>query len=243
MQTKALPYQLIENSFKDGLEDTLSYFIRLKSKYKKPIFYNYSLSKISKILNCSRSTAKKHIGIMIEKGWATEHALHLCLTSSNKINHQLNSFFIKVPVTKKKSDQVYFLRYALLKRRLNFQIKEVKKKTEIVKIAKQVHGKITKKMMKKLLSHGGVYKFEKSIKSRITLSNKKIGAYFERSKSTGARYQKRMNQMGLIRSTAHYDQKSADFFRDHEILRKMRNISMVNGFLFIRSSNNITQMQ
>lgn len=230
---------MIRFAFDNDLHDTLHYWVRLKFHFKKPTYYNFTYKYIGSILGCSPSTALRHIKKMLEHGWCRVHKGNLCMAGTNSLERSLQTFLVKVRIFKKKKDQLASLRSAIIIRHCNFQKKEVKKKTEIVRLAKTVHGKLTRKAIVKIRSFGGLTEFEKSIRPRITLSNQKIGEIFGKSKVSGRRYQRLMNAVGVIKSSPHFVKTDVRCC-DYDLLKRFGLFRTSLGDIYLQSSNTIS---
>lgn len=92
------------------------------------------------------------------------------------------------------------LRGVLIIQKLNNQLSAIFNRSEIVKKCKIANAKISKDELKLLNKLGGAEKIEMNINRRVTLSNKSIGSTFSRSQSSGKLYQKRLNEIGVLRS-------------------------------------------
>jgi hypothetical protein len=197
---------VIEQAFNEGWHDTLYYYILLRSKYKKPIFYNYSFRKVAKDINCAPSVAAKHIKILLEKNLAYIDYGHLCFRSqTNVLKKFKHKIVMNLPVHIQKRRMIDELRGVLIVRVLDNQIESAFKKSAIVNKCKIANAKVSKKEYKFLEKNGGSAKIEKTRNKRMTLSNRAIGKLFKRSQSTGKLYQKRLNQMGILKSRQKID--------------------------------------
>lgn len=197
---------VIEQAFAEGWHDTLYYYILLRSKYKKPIFYNYSFRKVAKDINCAPSVAAKHIKILLEKDLAYIDYGHLCFRSqTNVLKKFKHKIVMNLPVHIQKRRMIDELRGVLIVRVLDNQLESVFKKSAIVHKCKIANAKVSKKEIKFLEKNGGSAKIEKATNRRMTLSNRAIGKLFMRSQSTGKLYQKRLNQMGILKSRQKID--------------------------------------
>lgn len=195
----------IEDAFNEGWHDTLFYYVKMRAFYdKKPIFYNFTNRKTAKIIGAAPSVVCKHVKILIEKNLAHITDGHLQFYSLNKILKRTEDrqSVINLPVWTEKRKMIDELRGVLLVQRLNNQLVSIHNKNTIVKKMQIANAVISKKELKFLKKNGGGEKVESSINNRVTLSNKAIGATFNRSQSSGKLYQKRLNEMGILRSKA-----------------------------------------
>lgn len=196
-----LPKELIAQATKDNWLDTLIYFVRIKGLYHKPVFYNYSLRKLSKPLRCSPTTIKHHVDIMIAKNIAFIDGRHLRLKSTNSLKSEYG-YLVPIGLTDNKSDQRNLLRFTLLKRNFHTQFRTYTAKSEALKFH---NGEVKSRseyisFRKKARLFPEPKKLECSIQDVLTLSNKKFGSICNRSQSTGIKIQKALNDMKLITS-------------------------------------------
>lgn len=171
---------------------------------------------------------------MRDLGWTYEENRHLFLVSMDE--YKLTEI-IRVPIFDNKLDQITALKSVVVINNTLKQSKRIFKKTEIVKKANTPCGGIKKSQYKMIQRKGGLLKFEKSINSRTTLTNYKIGDIFGLSKRTGSRLQVRMNKLGLIKSEACYQRANIDSFE------KPKNAFMYRNLYFaVRMANTITSL-
>jgi len=229
---QGIPYCYIETAREKNLWNTLAYFAQLRAKYKKKIFYNFSSRTISKELGISNSTAARHIRIMIEHGWAEQIDGHLRLTPYKKLEIAL---IIPTQIFTKISHQIRSLQSIKIINNLLHQKENIVKKTKIVNIANSSFGRFTAKQLKQLKKAKSVRDFEMSINNRVTLTNSKIGEFFNVSKRTGSRIQTQMNSLGLIVSEPHYERVNVELFNLRTNIFLYKNLYYVK-----RLSNNIS---
>lgn len=228
MLKQSVPLTIVEQANQEKSWDTLVYYMWLRSKYKKKIFYNYTSRSIATHLGISHTQSNFHIRVMIKKGWAKVENGHLILLS--------NGYFksvIPIKIYGTKREQKVALKNILINKSLLGQKKHISKKTEIVTNAKKVNGKISKGDYKLLQKAGGLQQFELSIDRRVTLSNKTIGKIFNQSKREGSRLQVEMNRMGLLQSESHFEWVSGDYYN------LKPNVFMYRGFLVERGTNTL----
>lgn len=193
---------LVEKAAKEDWLTTLYYYILIRKLYKKPHIYNYSFRKISRLTGVSTSVIAHHVKIILEKGLAHVHNGNLCFISQSKVNTIFGKqkTIINLQFHKNKTKMLDELRSVIVIQNLNNQLTRISKASEIVKKCKTSFLKLSKKEIKFLNKNGGEKQLEKGINRRVTLSNKKIGSLLNRSKYSGRLYQKRLNQMGIIKS-------------------------------------------
>lgn len=234
---KYISIKLVNKARASHSWDTLSYYVWLRYHYQKPIFYSYTTRSIGAILNVSPTTASKHVKRMIHLGWAKESNGHLILLSNKKEVRESEKLYkkknlVKVVMYRTKAEQIIYLKNIEINNSIIQQQKKINKKTEVVKKAGLPHAKISKAQLKKIAEAGGIEVLERSINSRTTLSNRKIGVMFGVCKRTASRYQVYMNKMGILSSISFYEEVAADFFNlkpnqfysfNHKILERKSN--------------------
>lgn len=192
----------IEDAFQEGWHDTLYYYVKIRSLHENPIVYNFSYRKIAKMIDTAPSVVSKHVKLLISKDLAHVRDGHLCFYSQQTIldRSEKRQSVINLPVWDVKRKMIDELRGVLLIQKLNNQISGVFKRSELVKKCKISTAAITKKEMKFLNKNDGSSSVERNLNRKISLSNDSIGRIFNRSQSTGHLYQKRLNELGVIRS-------------------------------------------
>lgn len=209
-----LPKALIDKAFHQRWEGSLAYFAILKETHKKPIFYNYSARKISKILNCSPTTASFHINFLKEKGLVTENNGNLILKGSSSLKEEYGSYLVAVKIADNKKDLITNLIYTVQKGSCHKQIRTFSIKNDLIQLHKGAK-KFDHNKTKKLVKLGNkLYPnlVESALNDSIVLSNAKFGANVYRSKYTGYRIQKRLNSAGFIQSTRNFEFYSKERF-------------------------------
>jgi len=176
--------------------DSLCYYVWLKKLHHRPVIYAPSLRKISAGINCSPTTVKTHISVLIKQGLAHYSAGYLHLKSTNSFEGKL----IAIGVSNNKSQQRDLLRFALIKRNIHCQFREYNSRNDVLKFMQGVRFpyKVAKRLYKKAKRLN--LNAESYLVNDLTLSNKKIGELCERSQSTGLRIQKSFNNLYLIKS-------------------------------------------
>lgn len=237
MKKKSVPFQFAVTAKDKKLWTTLCYWLWLRSKFKQPIFFNYTSSSIGKLIGVSHETANVHVQKMIKLGWAMKVGHHLKLISPNKLKK--HDLIIPIQLFENKSEQIAALKYIFIRDNKDHQQKSIERKSEIVKKSKSIHDRPTKKMIKKVRNVGGIDNFEKTINSRITLGNKKIGEIFEISKRSASKLQVMLNKIDHIKSEPHYEEIIGyDFFKHHNnnIIYRMKFNTLVPMY---RTTNTI----
>jgi len=208
-----LPSKLIQAAFDEGWENSLAYLILLKKVYNKPIFYSYSLRKVSAKINCSPACLSHHIAILKQKGCLTITDGHLRLTGAKNLLKAHSSFLVAVKYANNKQDLITNLRYTQIKRELHRQIRTITIKNEIIQMhkGKKLDYPQTKRLLK-LQKRLYPSISESDLNNSLCLSNQKFGNIVNRSKSTGIRIQKKLNHAGLIKSTRNFEFFSKEKF-------------------------------
>lgn len=228
MLKQSVPLKIVKQANQEKAWDTLVYYMWLRSKYKKKIFYNYTSRSIAIHLGISHTQANFHIRKMIKLGWATIKDKHLTLLS--------NSNYLKIiplQIYKTKREQVVALKNILINHNLFSQRRKISKKTEIVNNAQTPQGKISKGDMKIIRKFGSVANLEMSINDRTTLSNRNIGKIFNQSKRQGSRLQVEMKNMGLLQCESHFTWVNGDYFN------LKPNVFVYRGYLVERGTNTL----
>ena len=244
-----LPLGVISTSFEEKWERSLVFFIQLRQLHCKPIIYNFSYRKISKELNCSIGTVKKHIILLEEKGLLNFSHGNLMLVGTNKIKNLYKGVLTPVKVVNDKKDQLTCLRYVVIKRNLRLQEKAHKKALDIIYYHKQVKGILKAEATMKAKTGLSV---EKGLRSDFLLSNVKIGSLCNRGLHTGLKIQSELNQLGLIQSSSNYkllknkNLSRKDFFHLQEYAGKFTSPAYSlssKGNIYKRLPNKITIIQ
>jgi hypothetical protein len=228
MLKQSVPLKIVKQANQEKSWDTLVYYMWLRSKYKKKIFYNYTSRSIAQHLGISHTQANYHIRKMIKLGWATTEKGNLFLLQNKKYIR-----IIPIQIYQTKREQVVALKNILINNNLFSQRKKIIKKTQIVSNAQKVRGKISKSDMKFIRKSGGVANLEKSITDRTTLSNKKIGQIFKQSKRQGSRLQVEMKNMGLLQCESHFTWVNGDYYN------LKPNVFVYRGYLVERGTNTL----
>lgn len=210
-QTKSwLPFVTVSQSFDEGWERSLVFFLQLRQLHKKPIIYNYSYKSLSKQLNCSLGTIKRHLLILIEKGLVSVNNKNLCLTGTTRLLKTFRSFLVPVILSPDRKIQLSYLRYVLVKRNLRLQEKAHQKALNIINYHKGFVRGLTSKQVKGLIKSEQALVAKtgipvgKGLRSDFLLSNVKIGALCGRGLFTGLKIQKAFNELGLIESSSNF---------------------------------------
>lgn len=192
-----VPYSLIKTASDKKQLDSLHWMLRLRSRFNNRSIYNFTLEYGARLLNCSIQTVHSHYKVWIKNGWAIKHDNGtLKFTGINKLRE--GSWCIKIPVMYSKKAQLAQLRWALVKKNLRSQDKAYKLKTHAVQYQATAGVRLSKNQIKWLRQN------EQSKVNEPTLSNKSIGALLGMSQTSGKRYQKFFNQLGVIRSVPNF---------------------------------------
>lgn len=175
-------------------------YTTLKAIYNKPIFYNFTYTKLSLLSGISAPTLHRHVKQLKDLGLLSIQNGHLCLTGVNTLKKQYKSeSTIKFSPPKNRKEAREYLLYIILANQSKRQVSAIKDKTEIVKTAKsESYKRYTKKQRVRLKKQGGAQNIEKSIQNRVTLSNRKQSQLFNRSTRTIQRYTKTLSENGYI---------------------------------------------
>lgn len=202
-----LPLEVIADAMAGEWLDSLCYYVWMKKVYHKPVFYNYSLRKISAGVKCSPTTIKHHISVLIKHGLAHISAGDLILKSTNSFYKEKNSLIVPVKFSANKSEQRDFLRFTVIKRNFHSQSRKYEYKTDALKyhMAGPESPAELKTYQRLMKDFPDFKKLEKSMRDVFTLSNETFGKFCNRSKSTGIRLQKSFNKLSLITSRRHVE--------------------------------------
>ncbi len=205
MKKYNIPYSLIRYAVDNNLLDTLHYYYMMRVMFKNRVIYKFSYLKASQLLQISVGATHNHIKKMIKLGWVDlQQSGNLKIVGVNKLAKN-DKEIIQVPIESNKKAQLFQFRYVIIHRNLANQRRRVDNNVEIVKRSRERFGKLTPKHVRYINKRGGIDELEKRTVNRLSLSNKKIGALFHRSQSTGKRYQYLMNKASLIKSKSFFD--------------------------------------
>ena len=234
MVAKCISYPMLKTAEAENAWATLCYWIWLKAKFQKPIYYNYTARSIGKLLNISKSASSNHIKLMLKYDWVHIKDKHLVLNNFHDINTKL---VFKVDIFPIKSEQIASLKFRIIKNNIVTQSKKIKSKKDTVKKARSPYAKLSKTQVRDIRKKGGVEMYEKSLNDRTTLSNKKIAEMLHCCKRTASKVQVRLNKMKLIKSTAFYEPINLGFnvlptncflYKDKFYVKRMANtISLI----------------
>ena len=191
--TTNIPYNLVYEATNNNWLDSLCYWVKLRCN---GIIYNYNSRNTGAILNLSPTTASRHIKILINKGLAEIRGKNLVIKTLK------NTKTLKVKVYKKKRHQKLALMSLILGNNTRNQKKKIKQKLNLLNPNRRVP---LTRQDKKLLSYcGGLAAIKRSFFQETMLSNSSIGKMLCRAKRTASRYQKEMNDLGVIKKTANF---------------------------------------
>lgn len=192
---------LFKFEIEDNL-DTLRIWVAMKSRYKTGVFYNWTYRSVAKEVGVSPETIRKHLPLLIKEGMAEISGKNLRMVGIEKLKKGKRTCIL-IPIHKDKSKQILEFRYAVLRNSYDKQRKAIQKKSNIVKIASQSNGRLSKSQLKFIQKSGGLEKMLKNIEKDndcITLSNRGFGRKVHRSRTTGYRLQRKLREVGYIRS-------------------------------------------
>ena len=176
-----IPIALLFKFHNEGNLDTLRIWVAMKSRFKTGVYYNWTYRSVAKEVGVSPETIRKHLPLLIKEGMAEISGKNLRMVGIEKLKRGKRTCIL-IPIHKEKS---------------------IQKKSNIVKIANQANGRLSKSQLKFIQKSGGMDKLLKSIEKDnncITLSNKGFGKKVHRSQSTGYRLQRTLRNMGYIKS-------------------------------------------
>lgn len=194
-----LPLALIRDAIDNNWLDSLCYYVWMKKMHHRPVIYNYSLRKIGAGINCSPTTIKTHISVLKRHELIQNGAGNLILKSTRQLFKE-NKLMVPVQVSDYKQQQRTYLRFAAIKRNLHSQVRAYTQKSNALNshkgLVRTYNGiKAGIRLMKK---YPCPVTLEKTMNSELTLSNESFGSLCNRSKSTGLKIQKALNDIGLI---------------------------------------------
>lgn len=202
MRKQNVPIALL---FKFEIEDnldTLRIWVAMKSRYKTGVFYNWTYRSVAKEVGVSPETIRKHLPLLIKEGMAEVSGKNLRMVGIEKLKKGKKTCIL-IPIHKDKSNQILEFRNAIIRNNTDKQRKAIQKKSNIVKIASQSDGRLSKSQLKFIQKSGGMEKMLKNLEKDnncITLSNRGFGRKVHRSQSTGYRLQRTLRMMGYIKS-------------------------------------------
>lgn len=132
---------------------------------------------------------------------------HLLITGVSKLLSRYKSCNVPVRVGKNRKDQLNFIRLVLVKRNCDRQKDGNTLKNDIIDIHSNSNKRLSKAAYKVIRRREAKLKSAKveSFKTDyLMLSNQKFGQLCNRSKSTGARIQKELNALRVIKSELNY---------------------------------------
>lgn len=233
-----IPISLLFSSVNEF--DTLRVWVCLKSLKQASIELDYkSLSNRFKI---SHTTLRKHVKRMCESGLGEIRGKKLHLTGINKLKKHENETCVLIPVEATKQKQILQFRKAILKRNIDNQLVQIKRKSNIVEQCNRPHAKLSKSEMRVIKKAGGVSELRKTMQTDTTLSNKSIGGLFGLSQVTGQRIQKSLRDANLIRTKVRLEliKKNCSLFEYNYVRSSGGYIyNTANKNLYIRLSNAI----
>lgn len=252
-----LPSKLVHDAIDKEFLNTLAYFCILKKVYIKGRFYNYNKSKVAKQIGVSYNTLDFHVNKMIELNLAYFRDGNLCLYGFRKLKAKFGQYVTRINFSNKKSELILNIRSNVVLREINRQESKVSKNLADVKNAKRLYHEdskqpIRKSLVKKVNKAGGIAKFVKDVDEAITLSNNGFGRYINRSPYTGARLQKRMNELKYIKSHKNYKRVESkmtleefNFFKEARLGTNQSHyfFDVKNNCVMKRSANKIEVMK
>jgi hypothetical protein len=202
MRKQAIPLNVLFKFNDSNALDTLRIWILLKNRFNTGVFYNYTYRSIGTAIGVSPETVRKHLPMLIKEGMAEISGKNLRLVGINKLKKDCKSC-VMIPIHQDKPNQIIEFRNAIYRNSYDKQRKAIQKKSNIVKIASQANGRLSKPQLKFIQKSGGMEKMLKNIEKDnncITLSNRGFGRKVHRSRTTGYRLQRKLRELGYIRS-------------------------------------------
>lgn len=211
-----LPLKLVKKAIDEEWAYSLCYFIWLRKVHRKPIFYNYTLRKVSELIKCSPATLRHHLNILRDKGLIAIQDKHLFLKGSSALRKEHKSMLVPVLVCNNRTDQLTALRFVLPKRKLHIEDKAISLKKDIISLNNGVFLEpkefvIAMKWRKKYMWRG--VNVETSMKDKLTLSNSQLGYLCNRSQRTAIKIQKAFNTLGLVQTQKNWELVDTGFNR------------------------------
>lgn len=201
MHKQPIPIALLFKFHNEGNLDTLRIWVAMKSRYRTGVYYNWTYRSVAKEVGVSPETIRKHLPLIIKEGMAQISGKNLRMVGIEKLKKGKKTCIL-IPIHKDKSKQILEFRYAVLRNNTDKQDKAIKKKSQLVNIAKY-NGRFSKSQLKYIQKQGGMEKMLKNIEKDnncITLSNRGFGRKVHRSRTTGYRLQRKLRELGYIRS-------------------------------------------
>jgi hypothetical protein len=241
-----VPLGLIEHCIKENALDALYYAYKLSHTSKQRVIKDFTYDKAAFALNCSKSTAHNQIKVILKLKLATlQQNGNLAFLGVNKLKTSKRDIIVQVPIKESKKEQIIAFRYAVLYRNLHLQAKQISFKSRIVEKARTSFGKIKKSHLKIVAKNGGMKMFMSKYNENVNLSNVGIGKLFNRSATSGKKYQKLFNYMGLIESKSNWKKickcKKEDIYEVRFVYDKYY-ITYYKGYAWLRLPNIITPL-
>lgn len=203
----------IADAIANNWERSLVILINLKKAYKKPIFYNFSYRSISKKTGIPTTTLQRHIKKLIQKGLLEIHSNNLCVLGSNKVKRSLKSPLIPIEYNSNRQLQLINIQFTRILKNFRQQSYMGALKADIIKLQKDDRY-LKLEDVKRTYANSKKYistKNEKLNQSYVMSNIKFANSINRKSKHTGIRLQRKLNQLGLIKSKKNivkvYDKK------------------------------------
>lgn len=203
----------IQDAILNRWERALSTLIILKKTFKNPIFYDFTYRKLSKQTNIPTTTLQRHVKILLQKGLLKIHSNNLCVVGQTRLRKSLKSPLIAVEYNKNRNSQLLNIQFTRILKKFRQQHYMMSLKADIIQLQKDDRyiglGKVknTYERARKYVSTNN-----EKLNSNYVMSNLNFAVSINRrSKQTGVKLQRKLNEAGLIRSKKNivivYDKK------------------------------------
>lgn len=190
-----IPTKLIFDCSKGNNLTSLAYFCKLRMIFRRPIIYNFTFTKASDILGVSKSTAHtifKRLEALNLVRYVDGHCILLTNVEAKNKYHDKRGRTSFTCIKKLKSiDDI--------KTWIQYQRLTISAKGQKGQINKKAHSFLMHNARSKNVSKESL-----EFNTDIILSNKTIGGYFCMSLLSGHRIQKKLNDLGLMKSIPNY---------------------------------------
>lgn len=199
---------ITEKTIHDAIQNnwvrSLVTLVALKNVYKKPIFYNFTYRNLSIKTNIPTSTIQRHIKTLIQKGLITIENNHLCVIGSTSLRKSLKSPLIAVECDDNRKHQLTKIQFTRILKNFRQQHYISHLKADIINLQKPDYISLEKVKTTKAKQKKYISKSNEKLKTEYVMSNMKFATSINRrSKNTGIRLQKQLNELHLISSYKH----------------------------------------
>lgn len=201
----SLNVRVIEDAINGNFLREVAVYVKLKSLFSNSCIYGATYKKLSKVSGISLSVLKECVPFFKEKGWIRVHSGNMVFVSNWNLDHkreELKQVF-KFKVSKCDSYKIILKRLkVLLVKGISEKFEHCKKMWHDYNHAK--NGIDLKKARRAFRKYMNI-NFPICENARFTMSNKKIGSLFNRSKSTGSRLMKWANKDRMCRVEVNFN--------------------------------------